>query len=210
MKKRTIESFLLLVFVVISAVSSKGNAVEIETRAGLNVSGFLKTSGTQAKVGAHVGALVGFRICDWFYIQPGVVLDGKGTVLKMYQGYNTSVTGYWLDIPLHASFRVPISDSGIRLCLNVGGYYGVGLFGKTTLKKAGVSASINTFGEYDVNGRPHEIMTRQDLGLSFGIGAEYRQLYFGLGYQQGLVDLLENSGSKNIVGSLSLGYRFNL
>lgn len=179
----------------------------IDVRAGLNLSTYLNAEGSRIRPGANLGVLGDIKLSRYFHLQPGLLLNGRGANAKVYSGIKGSITGYWLDIPLYASFRIPCAANTV-FKINAGPYYGVGLFGKTTVKMQGVSVSVNTFGKPDNDYIRGEIATRQDLGVALELGVEHRQYLASLGYMQGCTDNLGAEGTKNCLLSLSVGYKF--
>lgn len=179
----------------------------IDVRAGLNLSTYLNAEGSRIRPGANLGVLGDIKLSRYFHLQPGLLLNGRGANTKVYSGIKGSVTGYWLDIPLYASFRIPCATNTV-LKINAGPYYGVGLFGKTMVKMDGISVSVNTFGKPDNDYIRGEVATRQDLGVALELGVEYGQYLASLGYMQGCTDNLNAEGTKNFLLSLSVGYKF--
>ncbi|WP_425884035.1 porin family protein [Parabacteroides sp. ASD2025] len=200
--------FLLVFTCLYCFTCIKGQGLEL--RAGMNLSSYLHTEGARPKVGANVGVMGDIRLSRYFHLQPGLMLNGRGASTQEYVGMKGKITGYWLDIPVYASFRIPcLENTAVRV--GFGPYYGVGLFGKTSVTKGDVSVSINTFGDVDHSIVPGgEVAVRQDFGVGIEAGVEHKRYLVVLNYMQGCTDNLAGEGSKNFLLSLSVGYKFRL
>lgn len=95
----------LLMLMILFCTVGNAKTIELEPRAGFSYSDVW---------GLHLGAMVSFKVTDLFYFQPGALVNTvSGT-------YNRS--GDWnfgLDIPLYASFRIPVSNV-MKVRLNAG------------------------------------------------------------------------------------------
>ncbi|RHJ94057.1 hypothetical protein [Parabacteroides bouchesdurhonensis] len=109
---------LLILLAILSIQLVK--AVELEPRIGLSCS---------HKWGLQTGALLGFKVTDKFFIQPGVLLYSGD-----YWKRNTSKWDMGFNIPVYASFRLPVSEV-TKIRLNAGPYLGI-----ASLGRLGVSA----------------------------------------------------------------------
>ena len=127
----------------------------------------------------------------------------------------------YMEIPVLASFRADIVDN-VKLHVNVGPYFGIGLGGNVTGKYewtedgqsgSGKSDPYPLFGKSDEN-KERGNMQRFDFGLSFGAGvALWQHYYVGLKYDLGLVnmavkDLANSVKYHNGTFAITLGYNF--
>lgn len=211
--------------------------IEYGVRAGLNISditgkytggGMSVKADLKSLAGFHVGGVVGIPITNGFYLQPGLMFSSKGardvykdsgegwsekSVSKMFPVY--------MEIPVLASFRADIVDN-VKLHVNVGPYFGIGLGGNVTGKYewtedgqsgSGKSDPYPLFGKSDEN-KERGNMQRFDFGLSFGAGvALWQHYYVGLKYDLGLVnmavkDLANSVKYHNGTFAITLGYNF--
>lgn len=217
--------------------SDAKGGIEYGVRAGLNISdiaGKYTGEGMSVKIdnkslaGFHVGGVVAIPITNGFYVQPGLMFSSKGarTVDKESgEGYSykdvTKMFPVYMEIPVLASFRADIVDD-VKLHVNVGPYFGVGLGGNITGKyewtEDGESGSEKYdsypfFGKSDENNERGN-MKRFDLGLSFGAGvALWEHYYVGIKYDLGLVNMATKEISNyvkmhNGTFAITLGYNF--
>lgn len=129
------------------------------------------------KVGYRFGIICDGGITENFYLQSGLYFTSLGAKLEVYSD-DVTVNLHYLQIPILASYRISLSDR-MKVHLNAGPYVAVGLAGKQ--KAEGIK--INAFS--DEGG-----LNRFDAGLSFGAGIGFDNLYFGLGYDLGLANIL--------------------
>lgn len=112
-------------------------AIELEPRTGFsNVHNW----------GLHMGAYVSFPTSDLFAIQTGALLY-TGTFVDNYRVWNIG-----LNIPVYASFRIPVSNTA-KIRLNAGPYIGLA----------------------QQNGQDGH------LGVSAEAGVEFHRIYIGAG-----------------------------
>ena len=104
---------VLLLSVLMILLCTVGNAkdIELEPRAGVSY--------TTSIWGIHAGALMSLQLSDKFYFQPGFLIN---TVSEFFYKANGWKLG--LDIPLYASFRVPVSNAA-KLRFNAGPFVGI-------------------------------------------------------------------------------------
>lgn len=96
-----------LSFVSISSLQ----AIEIQGRAGIS---------NRDWWGLHIGAFTRIPVSGVFSIQPGALLHTAERHASWGDAWNIN-----LDIPVYASFRIPLSGS-VNLRLNAGPYVGIG------------------------------------------------------------------------------------
>jgi len=206
MKKYFIVAALCIASVTASAqfVNVKKSTINDEQRisfgirAGLNVS---KLSGfkwedrdspfydewsSKNRIGGHFGVVANVPIAQNFYVQPGLYFTAKGSKLEceFHGSYwkdeeKYEATPYYLEIPVLASYRIPLSDD-IKIHINAGPYIAYGLGGK--LKELDSDDNDDIFGS-------DGIANRFDFGLNVGAGVSFKKIYAGLGYEFGLLNL---------------------
>lgn len=141
------------------------------------------------------------KIARNFYFQPGLYFTSLGGKIENEEGMQTTNLHYF-QLPALLSFRIPLCDR-MKLHLNAGCYAGFGLAGNVKQ----VSFRVNAFGDEVV------LLKRWDAGLSFGGGVNFWEVYCGLGYDVGLVDIYDDSRPevarlRNRNFHLSVGYSF--
>jgi hypothetical protein len=79
--------------------------------------------------------------------------------------------------------------------------------------QGGPQIGINLSGKNDFGGGTTDIEDIEALNIAAGIGAQYKLasngLFFQARYVTGLTEIRKDSGQKNGVISLSVGYTFN-
>lgn len=116
---------------------------------------------------------------------------------------------YYLDIPIHIGYKLPISQS-IKLLGSVGSHVGVGLSGKsmdvTTIPQLQTKAilSDNIFKD--------KVQNHVDWVVDLNLGVEIQKYYqVTLGYHYGLKKItgkVDQLNKKNRVLELSFAYLF--
>lgn len=102
---------VLLLSVLMISLCTAGNAkgIELEPRIGASYSDVW---------GLHLGAMASFKMSDLFYIQPGALINTVSGTYKKTGDWN-----FGLDIPLYASFRIPVNNT-LKVRLNAGPFIG--------------------------------------------------------------------------------------
>lgn len=197
---------MLLVVTMCGAAHAQENSWGI--RAGMNISKMAeKVEGAYGadysnKIGYRFGVIYDAGVSEWFYFQPGFYFTSLGAKLKGEYATAT-VDLHYFQIPVLASCRLSLSDR-VKLHLNAGPYAGIGLAGKQ--KAEGIK--VNAFS--DEGG-----LDRFDWGLSFGAGIGIGKVYFGVGYDLGLTNILndeiwdtDNVKCRNRNLHVSVGFNF--
>jgi hypothetical protein len=195
------------------ATAAAQEPIKFGARAGLNVDNM---SDLDSKVGFHLGGVADIPLAtyaptlpEWFYFQPGLYLSTKGGKKEKSSSGVTAtstISLYYVELPLLASVKFTLTDD-IKVRAHFGPSIGVALSGKSKFKATGggqtESEEDDIFGEGSKAGRFR-------FGLDFGAGVEYKQLYFGLGYDLGLtnIDSEGDDASKVSTFGISVGYKF--
>ena len=199
--------FVALMALVLSTpsfaqLSSGGFSLDKSTlyygfRIGLNISSF---SGEEvqidgAKSGFNIGGVVGLHLKDdspvmlesgLYYSERGAK-DGKERV--NYQN---------LEIPLLVKYGIALDDQ-ISVLPYLGPVFARACWGKT--KQSIDGNPIETVGTFDEKKAKTGGLNRANLGLKFGCGVEYTNIYAELGYFIGLTNVCK-SGTYNPDGTL--------
>jgi len=202
---------LLLVFTLFTlfAHAQYKPQVEFGAKAGFAFPTFLFAEGGNPKtyVSGYIGGFVDLPIAQYFSIQPGVTLSGKGYNDK----YFVSETDYGqlktrllvVDIPLHLVGKMLIGED--QLHVGVGPYIGFNVGGKQKFEGEGDRYPVGSIDfDFDEND-----FKRQDYGISLMANYKFDSgLLINMGYGFGLSNLhgsAVDNKAKNRVLSLGVG-----
>lgn len=171
-----------------------------------------QTKPSSSKAGIYVGLVSEYRLSDYIYFKPGLVLTSKGGKLDAdYEGDKAiTINATYLQVPAYFSLKVPLRKYRNSFNVNMGPYFAYGIFGKTFYKPSGSSASVSydTFGSQGV-------VNRIDAGLGFEVQFELKEkIVFTLGSEVGMIRSMKQGlvNTDKLVGNstayLSVGYRF--
>lgn len=179
--------------------------VQFGIRAGLNLANIsFKEDGysysPKSNTTFHVGVIADIPLMQSLYVQTGLFLQNKGAK-EEGEGYKTTLTPMYLQIPVLASYRYDFSDA-LQLQVNVGPYFAYGIGGKWKEEEDGESYEVDFFDDG---------IKRFDCGLQVGGGLTFAQHYYlGVAYEFGFINIADESDLKvknnNIM--ISLGYNF--
>jgi hypothetical protein len=192
--------------------------VSFSVRAGLNINS-LRSDGDElkdfgSKIGFNVGALVGYNFTDMFGLQSGLLLNTRGAKYDKDKMV-IALSLYELQVPVFLTGTFAISDD-FKVKANVGPTFGIGLSAKQSAEYDGKAEEGSPFDMYKKEeGADKSMAKRFDLGIAAGVGAEYKNIYLGVGYDLGVTDITNKfdgeSDHKYIkTGSftINLGYTF--
>jgi len=175
-----------------------------------NVSGNGSSSSSDVATNFHVTAFLDAPIAtDWFYVQPGISLQGKGAKLADYGDYKVKQSTMWIETPVNFVAKFPTADAG-SFFLGAGPYIAFGISGKNKFESGSgtVETDIPDF-EFGSDGD----LKSTDFGLNFIGGFEFNNgLMIHGGYGLGLTNLAtryEGTDVKqtNRVWTVGLGFR---
>lgn len=165
-----------------------------DVKVGILMANVNANKATTMKTGYAFGVGMDYPINNKWTFQPGLMFTGKG-----YKVFDVKAKPHYLEIPLLAAFKAPISDK-VNFVANVGPYLAFGLGGKTKTENKGALVSTNYFGD--------DKAKRFDLGIQYGIGAEFGDILLNLTGQYGFISPFDDSYARNLAFTLTLGYRF--
>lgn len=210
---KTKHVLIALPLILLATVSY--SQVRFGLKAGLNLAG-VRIDGpdapdTETLPSFHLGGFLDYAVNDFFAIQPGLLISGKGfkyneTILGT--SLKAEVKPIYIDIPVMLILRTDIG--GVKLFGGAGPYLGFGIAGNYKVSGAGQTedGDINWGSDED-----DDHLKRGDLGLILGGGLELDNgLIFSLNYQLGLNNT-DPAGSRdfkqmNRVLGMSIGYLF--
>lgn len=217
--------FVCLIFIVpITSLKAQNKKFSFGVRAGVNISNGTEETpylvgNKKGKTGFHVGVNADYLLTKSLYLESGLSLTTKGAVhedAELWIGSTNPATTYWkrttnlvyLQLPLKVGYKFGISPS-VKVLLNAGGYFAYGIGGKETVKQNTVPSSVR--GEEKFTGDSFGTETRrravydlkkEDYGLTFGTGAEYKQFSLHVDFELGLANI-GKPNSQNAPGNKS-------
>lgn len=104
---------------------------------------------------------------------------------------------YYIQVPVLAAYRINLTNKW-NLTLKAGPYLACALSGRA---KSDIE-NFNIFGDEGA-GR------RVDVGFDFGLDCEYQRYVFGVEYELGFLDMVNNGYKmKNAAFYVTIGYKF--
>lgn len=205
MKKVLLIVAAILLASAVSAQNYEKNILGV--RAGLNLSSLsLSESGvslsSDSRASFHVAVVDQILLCNRlpFYLETGLAFSSRGGKLGILN-FRPS----YIQVPVLLNYHFNIKNV-VTIQPFAGLYYGLGIGGKIEDKTSGEKADI--FGD-------DGLLKRSDLGVRLGAGVVWKQMYFGLSYDIGCLnlakDVLTNGGDgklRNNCFSISVGYNF--
>ena len=221
MKKLT----TLIIAVFIISMASESFAQRFAVIGGMNLSNMLVKDDDETyskdfklKPGFHVGITVQIPKSGLVSFETGLIFSQKGFLSKeenTYQGeqytYKSTITLYYLDIPLLVKFSFEVGD--VIIFAEAGPYLGIGLTGNMKTKYTYPGGEDKESDKIEWGSDEDDFFKRLDYGLTFGAGVVlFKALQFGLYYDLGLANISTYSDDgtkiKNRVIKISVGYRF--
>jgi opacity protein-like surface antigen len=175
--------------------------------AGLNLAKYSvpdEVPNMKSKAGMRLGLTGEYSLMKYVAIAPELVFAQKGMMAK------TKEDDYWAKYSYRFSYlEIPINVVG-RYFLNkdLGIYAIAGPCFSFALAKS--IAYKDSEGESEKEKLENEGFNSFDFGLTFGAGAEYKNIFLRLQYEVGLVNILKDSDGKwaNRNFNISIGYYF--
>ncbi len=189
------KKFALLLLAMVLATGMSMNAqkkLQWEAVIGMNVAK-VDVSGTSSRIGIHVGARLNLQLPSvdqsGFFANAAALLSLKG-----YEAGGQKLNPTYLEIPIHAGYLYRVSDD-VAIFGDAGPYLAFGLFGKS----GGMGVFSDTGWHWN----------NFDMGLGFRAGLEFKRHFtLSVGYDFGLVNVIDNTSMKNRNFMMTLGYKF--
>lgn len=201
----------LLIVAMLFVVSAANAQLNLGVKGGLNMSNFYgeEINNNNVKIGFHIGLAADYEFLYNSAIQTGLFFTTKGA---KYEGSIGSVSGdislnpMYLQVPVHYAYKLDVTP-GTRLVFHAGPYAAYGVGGKTSFNVSAGDNSSSIDGN-DVFGEDN-LLKRFDAGLGLGVGAEFGPMLLDIGWDMGLVNISNTSGTiKNQNAYISVGYKF--
>lgn len=147
------------------------------------------TINSEFKLSFHAGAILDINLFDGFYLQPGLYYTGKGGEFKDKTAIienrpemgDVKVNLSFIQMPILASYRIPLGNDNVLFHMNAGPYFAVGV-GSGSIED--MISKEDAFGSGDEGD-----LKRFDCGLSLGCGLSVNKFYVGVNHDMGLVNL---------------------
>jgi hypothetical protein len=208
--KTTLVAVALLLAVTTNAQDDK--PVTFGVKAGMNLSN-VSGGGFKSKIGFRGGVSLDFALAEDWYLLTGLNYSVQGA--KTADVVNLSMS--YLQLPVHAGYKIAVSDN-TKLVFHAGPYVGYAIHSKW---KMGNSSGLNPLAGLfdtddwadlikDVAGATMPKMKKFDFGLGLGVGAEFGKFGVDLGWDFGLVNIVDAGvgSGKNMNAYLTVGYKF--
>ncbi|MDR1581718.1 MAG: PorT family protein [Prevotellaceae bacterium] len=200
---------LVVIAIAILTAGSAQAQLRFGARAGFNLTNLSgDVNNTKFKPGFQIGAVGDYSINEAFAIQPGLVFATQGCAVKE-TGYENKMTLNYLQVPINAQYKLNLG--GKTLLLQAGPYLGFGLGGKEKGKEDfDGDGNWEDFDEKIKMGSGNDADFKTfDFGIGLGAGIQFGNIQAGLGYNLGLANINNGTGSiKNGGLAITLTYLF--
>ncbi len=199
---RNLKLFFVMAFLLLSAAVNA--QLLFGVKAGVNASNIYgkDMEGGKALIGYHVGVTADFHFTPEMAVQSGLYWTAKGHADKDEKSSYARLN--YLQVPIHFAYKIEVVPA-TRIVLHAGPYLAYGISGKSVYKDDGKKESEKiTFGSDTFDIKPF------DAGVGLGVDVEFGFLSVGLGYDMGLINMLnfKEVSMKNQNAYLSIGIRF--
>lgn len=191
--KTTFKTCLVAIALLIGINTyAQDKPITFGVKAGVNLSNVSgDVDGSKAKIGFNAGVTLDYGFTPDIYLLTGLELTTKGL-----KEDGASANLMYLQLPVHVGYKLSVADA-TKIVFHAGPYVAYGIGGKT--------GGVDSFGKNRFD--------TFDFGLGLGVGAEFGKIGVGLGYDFGLVniidtDLIGGANVKNMNAYLTLGYKF--
>jgi len=226
---------LLILLVVATAGITTANAQFVYVQGGLNLANISKSEDGQTEDNNmnptfNAGAMVRFGLSKMFDLETGLLFTGRGSKSETYFTNNTNdnyvktkFTPYYIELPLNAVVKLPLSQTGkSNVFFHAGPYVAIGVGGKSKTETKIFGTTTNSSSDIKFNDddpttsqqedAAYDRLKRFDAGANFGGGIDIGPVIFKVNYGLGLVkinskqeDNSENEKNKYRTLSFSVG-----
>ncbi len=203
----------LLSFCIIGICHATFSQARFGIRGGLNIANQKVTNNGNTYLNGnafpsfHIGGMGEIQLSELFYLQPSLVLTGKGMDLAgIEDGFGNHFTAkfrpYYLELPINLVVKTKLPTTNLSIFGGAGPYLGFGVFG-----------NVDVTGEKEDAFRD-EGFKRLDFGINLTAGVETQSGWqFSFHFTPGLANIYAPDDPditwKNKVASLSVGYFFS-
>jgi hypothetical protein len=218
--------FLLFCFIA-SAIYAEAQTITPKIGMSLAKVNAEDNTGNKSKPGLSLGVAFTQPIGGIFSFQPELLFIQKGSKLDYQESepgfYEIDLKGHiiinYLEVPLLLRADFPTNNDAIKVYLNAGPSFAIGLSGKTNLdlylEFDGEVIEIKDSGKVKFGDEPNNYegtdayIKRFDLGAQLGGGVIIKEKFMiDLRYGIGLIDIYDGEKSKNNVFQFTVGMPF--
>lgn len=226
---------IMLASALVLGMTISTQAQKIYVQGGVNLANISSTNSGATEennmlVTFNAGILGRFGISPVFDLETGLLLDGRGAEAATYftdaedDNYiKASFNPFYLELPLHAVFKLPLSGEDNNLFFFAGPYAAMGIFGKTKVETSflGVEDTYSEDIEFtndnplttdEQEGADYGEIKRFDIGVNAGAGMDFGSFLLKVKYAWGLTkinamqqDNNENDDNKYRTWSIAVG-----
>jgi hypothetical protein len=157
------------------------------------------------RIGYHIGAVADIHVYKMVSLQSGILFSNKG--YKVSNDFlDLNVSSNYLEVPISFVANFPLKKD-IKLIVQAGSYFSYCLGGTTTTKALGKE----TTDDLRVGTGADKTIKPSDIGVSGGVGIEYKKAQVLFSYAKGMSNLNPSQTStvlKNQNFMISLAYYF--
>ena len=209
-----------------TSVNPKGNPGGIYIKGGVNFSNISTSNDGSYRDGNmltsfNAGVVADLPLSNLISIQPGLVLNGKGSKVTHYYSVggevpasdNLKMNPLYLELPVNFVVKVPIT-TGTNFFVGAGPYGALGIGGKYKATATVAGGSGETTRNIKFGNSSGDDLKSFDYGLNALAGLEIDRVMLGVNYGYGLskivpkTDDLSNDKNKYRVLSVNVGFRF--
>jgi hypothetical protein len=218
--------------IILFIVSGKAMMAQTYIQGGLNLANITTTNNGGSEKNNilptfNVGLMARFGIADYFGLESGVLLTGRGSKAETYFNngndyVKTKFNPVYVEVPLNAVVKIPLSAKKSTLYFSAGPYIAIGVAGKSkTDSKIGPLTATSSNDIKFSNDDPftsqqddaaYDKLKRFDFGVNVGGGFQFQHLLLKLNYGYGLAKInstqsnnTTNDKNKYRTASISVG-----
>lgn len=221
----TLKTGLIAVICLIAvATNAQEKPITFGVRGGVNLSNMNgDINENDAKFGFTAGISLDYAFNPNVYLLTGLDFSMKGFKSNItVQGVSESITAdlklnlSYIQLPIHIGYKLDVAEN-TKVVFHAGPYLAYGVSGKWKAEADGQKESVNAFSNDAIDSDVPKLK-RFDFGLGLGVGAEFGRIGVNLGYDFGLVNVIDkymfedygqiDASIKNMNGYLTIGYKF--
>ncbi|NDV96978.1 PorT family protein [Dysgonomonas sp. 521] len=205
-----------IVFLIAISVNAQDKPLTFGIKAGMNISNFSGdgVDDSDARIGFNAGVTLDITLTPDVYLLTGLEFTTKGAKTKglvnatdasgaLIEG-SGKCNPMYLQLPLHIGYKIGTLGD-MRFVVHTGPYIAYGIAG--SYKVDGKAAGMESI---DTDIFSSAFFKKFDMGLGFGVGAEFGKICTAINCDFGLINISKMEGEKirNMSVAISVGYKF--